>query len=143
MDYLYNRLDEALASAMQWSIAPQWTARDGDGWNGEDFSLLDNHYQTRPNYRPRPYPRRVAGEPVCFRYEPKASPRNCPRLDFVWEHRPGIGPTEIAVPAGLFPTGMRLRIEPGDATCHWDEPRRLLICDAPRAATLCVVIETP
>jgi hypothetical protein len=47
------------------------------------------------------------------------------------------------VPAGLFPPGSRPRVEPGDATCLWDQPRRLLICDAPRPATIRVVLESP
>ncbi len=143
VDYLYDRLDAALASAAQWDVSPRWTPWAGDGWNGEDFSLLDGAGRPRPNYRPRPYPRRVAGVPLYLRFEPTASPRGGPRLEFAWSHRVGLGPTEIAVPAGLFPPGSRPTIEPGDATCHWDEARRLLSCDAPRPTTVRVVLERP
>ena len=143
IDYHYDRLDAALASAMQWTVSPRWSPRAGDGWNGEDFSLLDAAGRPRPNYRPRPYPHRVAGVPVCFRFEATAPPRGAPRLEFVWAHRPGLGPTEIVVPAGLFPPGSRPRAEPGDATCLWDPSRRLLTCDAPRPATIRVVLESP
>lgn len=143
IDYHYDRLDAALASAMQWTVSPGWSPQTGDGWNGEDFSLLDSAGRPRPNYRPRPYPSRVAGEPVRFRFEATAAPRGGPRLEFVWSHRPGLGPTEIVVPAGLFPPGSRPRAEPSDATCLWDPSRRLLTCDAPRPATIRVLLESP
>ena len=143
VDYHYDRLDAALASAMQWTVSPRWSPQAGDGWNGEDFSLLDAAGRPRPNYRPRPYPHRVAGVPVCFRFEATAPPRGEPRLEFVWAHRPGLGPTEIVVPAGLFPPGSRPRAEPGDATCLWDQSRGLLTCNAPRPATIRVVLESP
>src|SRR5262249_29679610 len=143
VDYLYDQVDEVLASAMQWTVAARWTPQAGDGWNGEDFSLLDGAGRPRPNYRPRPSPRRVAGVPLRFRYEAAAPPRGCPRLVFVWAHQPGLGPTEIVVPAGLSPRGARRGVEPADATCLWVESSRLLTCDLPRAATVRVVLEPP
>jgi endoglycosylceramidase len=143
VDYLYDRLDALIASALQWNIAPGWTAERRDGWNGEDFSLLDGAGQIRPNYRPRPYPRRVAGMPRCLRFERRSSPRGCPRLEFAWDHRPELGSTELEVPAGVFPEGAVSRIEPGDATCRWDPSGRVLICDAPRAGVVRVVVEVP
>src|SRR5262249_61333322 len=75
IDYHYDRLDAALASATQWTVSPRWSPRAGDGWNGEDFSLLDAAGRPRPNYRPRPYPHQVAGVPVRFRFAATAPPR--------------------------------------------------------------------
>ncbi len=112
VDYLYDRLDAALASGLQWSIAPRWTVENRDGWNCEDFSLLDGAGVVRPNYRPRPYPHRVAGVPRCLRFEPHASPRGCPRLEFAWDNRPELGRTELVVPAGVFPAAHRSRSSP-------------------------------
>ena len=143
VDYLYDKADASFTSAMQWNVAPHWTPQFGDGWNGEDFSILDGLGQVRPNYRPRPYPRRVAGVPIRFRFESSNPPRGCPRLEFIWLHRPGIGSTEIVVPAGAFPPTARPSIEPSDATCRWDPTRRLLICDSPRPSTIRVVLEVP
>jgi endoglycosylceramidase len=140
VDYHYDRLDAALASGMQWTVSARPA---GEGWNGEDFSLLDAADRPRPNYRPRPYPNRVAGVPVCFRFEATAPPSGKPRLEFVWAHRPGLGPTEIVVPEGLFRPGSRPTAEPGDATCLWDHSRRILTCDATQAATVRVVLESP
>jgi endoglycosylceramidase len=143
VDYLYDRLDAALASGMQWNVSPHQPQQAGDGWNGEDYNLLDETGQPRPTYRPRPYPHRVAGIPICFRFEPTAPPRGGPRLRFVWAHCPGLGPTEIVVPAGLFPPGSQPRAEPGDATCQIDQSRRLLTCEAPRPTTIRLVLEAP
>ncbi len=143
VDYLYDRVDAKLASALQWNVAPHWTPHFGDGWNGEDFSILDGSGRPRPNYRPRPYPRRVAGQPLSFRFAASTPPRGCPRLEFVWLHRPGIGPTEIVVPTGAFPPDARPSIEPADAVCRWDPARRLLTCDSPRPSTIRVILEVP
>jgi endoglycosylceramidase len=143
IDHLYDQLDAVLASAMQWNVSPRWTPQAGDGWNGEDFSLLDGAGRPRPSYRPRPYPRLVAGLPLCLQFASKAPPRGGPRLEFAWSHQPGLGPTEIIVPPGLFPPGSRTIVEPDDARCHWDESRRLLTCDASRPVTIRVVLETP
>jgi endoglycosylceramidase len=140
IDYHYDRLDAALASGMQWTIS---ASPSGEGWNGEDFSLLDAAGRPRPSYRPRPYPRRVTGVPIYFRFETTAPPRREPRLEFVWSHRPGLGPTEIVVPEGLFPPDSRPKIEPSDSTCLWDQSRRLLTCDSPRPATIRVVLDSP
>ncbi len=72
VDHHYDRLDAVLASATQWTVSPRRARQAGEGWNGEDFSLLDAAGQPRPNYRARPYPHQVAGVPVCFRFEAKA-----------------------------------------------------------------------
>lgn len=145
-DYIddhYDRLDSILASATQWNVSPRGAGPNGAGWNGEDFSLLDAAGRPRPNYRPRPYPQRVAGEPVFFRFEATAPTQRGPRLEFGWIHNPGLGVTEITVPAELFPPDARPRAEPGDATCLWDHARRLLICAAPRPTAVRVVLESP
>ena len=143
MDYLYNHVDAARASALQWCIAPDWTPQALDGWNGEDFSVLDNLRRTRPNYRPRPYPRRVAGIPLRLRFDSTTPPLGCPRLEFTWAHRPELGTTEIVVPAEIFPPGARPRVEPGDASCRWEPSRRLLTCDAARSVNIRVILEVP
>ncbi len=115
-DYIddhYDRLDAALASATQWTVSSHRSPRAGDGWNGEDFSLLDAAGRPRPNYRPRPYPHRVAGVPVCFRFEATAPPRGAaPGVRLGTPPRPGAHGDRRAgrsVPAGLAAKGRARR----------------------------------
>ena len=63
VDYLYDRLDAALASGLQWSVAPHWTAENATDGTAKT-SACSRRRRARPNYRPRPYPHRVAGVPV-------------------------------------------------------------------------------
>ncbi len=92
---------------------------------------------------PAPIPAGWPASPSASDSNRRRPPRGCPRLEFAWAHRPELGSTEIVVPAGLFPPRARLESSPSDATCHWDPSGRFLICNAPRAVTVRVVIEVP
>ena len=100
---LYDRLDAALGSGAQWNYTPHWNVRTGDGWNGENYNIFDASGAPRPNYRPRPYPRKIAGTPLLFRYHEETPPGGGPCLEFVWQNRPERGETELFVPKALFP----------------------------------------
>jgi endoglycosylceramidase len=131
---VYDHLDACLASGAQWNYTPHWNPRDKDGWNGEDFSILDSQGCLRPNFRPRPYPRHTAGLPLWFRYQDAEPASGRPRTaTFVWHHAPERGDTELFVPEGLFPEGSSLAVEPADVVCHRDRSRQLLVCRASRA----------
>ena len=117
MDYLYNQVDAAPASAMQWTVSPRRRLRPARGGTARISACSTTAGRPRPNYRPRPYPRRVAGIPLSLRFDRRPR-RGGPATGILWAHRPGLGPTEIVVPAGMFPPGSRPRVEPGDATCH-------------------------
>jgi endoglycosylceramidase len=135
---LYDRLDACLASGAQWNYTPGWNPCTKDGWNGEDFNILDACGRPRPNFRPRPYPRHTAGLPVHFEYR-SAGPAGIGRtLTFTWEHDPGRGDTEIFVPDPLFPRGSALSVQPADVACWKDEARQLLVVRGPTAATISV-----
>ena len=133
---LQDRLDDLLASGAQWNYTPNWNDRDKDGWNAEDFNILDRRGLPRPNFSERPYPRAVAGVPGRFEFRKAAYPGQGHAMEFTWEHRPERGVTEIFVPGRLFPQGSTLTIEGEGATCWRDEARQLLICLAPRAGTI-------
>lgn len=144
VDDLYNRLDACLASGAQWNYTPNWNARDKDGWNGEDFSVLEPNGQIRPNFRPRPYPRHTAGLPRHFHYHRAGSPGGGPALAFAWDHDPSRGDTEIFVPRAVFSPASRVevqvQVQPADVAWWRDEARQLLVCRAPRATAVSLVV---
>jgi len=136
---IYDRLDACLASGAQWNYTPQWNDQTKDGWNGEDFSILEPTGALRPNFRPRPYPRHTAGFPLHFRYQ---APGHRPgALSFAWAHDPGRGDTEIFVPNALFADGASaITYAPADAQCWRDHARQLIICRAARPTTIHVQV---
>jgi hypothetical protein len=67
----------------------------------EDFSIVDNLGATRPNFRPRPFPRRIAGTPLALRVTSGDDLRTN-LLEIEWEHDPKTGETEIFMPSEAF-----------------------------------------
>jgi endoglycosylceramidase len=140
---IYDRLDQSLASGTQWNYSPRWNERDKDGWNGEDFSILDAEGRLRSNFRPRPYPRHMAGEPVAFRFDDGRSSAAGPSLIFTWTHAPERGATEIFLPRAVFPPGCLLRTSAPGLSCEHDEVRQLLVCQSGLRATFTVQVGLP
>jgi len=62
----YDWLDDHFASGIHWCYTPGWTSALKDGWNMEDFSIVDDAGRLRANYTPRPYPQKIAGTPGIF-----------------------------------------------------------------------------
>lgn len=135
---LYDRLDACLASGAQWNYTPRWDDRLKDGWNGEDFSILDPHGRPRPNYQPRPYPRHTAGTPLLFQYHQQGGRPDA--LAFAWDHDPGRGDTEVFLPNTLFPSQVRIQCWPSEIQCWRDLSRQLLICRAPHASQIRILV---
>jgi endoglycosylceramidase len=137
---IYDRMDACLASGAQWNYSPRWNDRDKDGWNGEDFSILDSDGAVRPNLRPRPYPRHTAGQPIEFRFDDGRSTGGPQSLVFTWEHRPELGTTEIFVPNSVFPPGSTIEVSSPGLVCQRDELRQLLVCHLNQRISVCVKI---
>jgi len=111
---LTAELDRRLASGAQWAYTPGWTDAAKDGWNREDFSIVDDTGALRANFRPRPYPRRVAGTPTSFTVTDGADAA----LTLTWRHDPATGATEIVAPPPFFgPSGARRVEAEGDVRC--------------------------
>jgi endoglycosylceramidase len=137
---VYARLDAAFASGTQWNYTPRWDEHRHDGWNGEDYSILDNRARPRAGFRPRPYPQKVAGASPSFAFQAGATPV---RFDCRWDHRPQCGVTEIFAPRDVFPSGSTCVVEPPDATVSRDESRQLWIVRAPRAEAVRITLVAP
>ncbi len=145
-DYIrtfYDRLDAAMASGAQWNYTPRWNAESRDGWNGEDFSILEPTGSLRANFRPRPYPRATAGMPLRFRYEDHDAPGRPRSLEFEWDHDPKCGETEIFVPSSLFPDGSAIELCGPLAACHRDPARQVIVCRSPRPGPIRLTVTAP
>lgn len=97
---LYRHLDDSLASGAQWVYTPGWTEERKDGWNDEDFSIVDGSGALRANHRPRPYPPAIGGAPVRFRVNDAAAPEDR-SVELVWDAEPYLV-TEVFAPAAAF-----------------------------------------
>jgi endoglycosylceramidase len=140
VEEVYDRLDAAFASGAHWNLTPGWTEHLKDGWNGEDFSILDPAGRIRPNYRPRPYPRATAGEPTRFAFD-RGSPRfKTNTLEYDWIHHPDRGPTEVFVPRLVFPPGFPVEVRAADPSASvsawYDESAQILRIQADRPSAV-------
>ncbi len=137
-------LDAVLGSAAQWTYTPHWTPERLDGWNREDLSIVDDRLRPRPNFRPRPCPQKVAGEPSRFRYRAPGPP-GCPpaRMEFAWDGVAGLGATEVFVPSAVFPAGSALEVSPDGIECVRDEARQLLLVRVPGDGPARVTLTAP
>jgi endoglycosylceramidase len=129
---LYDRLDSSQSSGAQWNYTPHWHPVTKDGWNGEDFTILDPQGRLRPNYRPRPYPRTIAGDPVRFGFVEGGSTSGRRLFECTWDNRPERGDTEIFLPADLFPRGSAISVSPGETWASRDEARQVLLVSRSR-----------
>jgi endoglycosylceramidase len=132
IDAIYDRLDSATASGAQWNYTPHWDPVTKDGWNGEDFTVLDPQGRLRPNYRLRPYPRTIAGEPIRFGFLDGLSTPGRNFFELTWNNQPDRGETEIFLPADLFPRGSALSFSTPEARAWREESNQLLIATSPR-----------
>lgn len=63
---MYNYFDQNFISGTQWNWHNAWDNTVYDGWNMEDYSIMDNLGNLRINFVIRPYPRAIAGIPLSF-----------------------------------------------------------------------------
>eukprot|EP00659_Diplonema_papillatum_P015802 gene15802-24141_t len=92
---IYDYLDESAGSGAYWSYTPDWTPGEKDGWNAEDFSIVDDKGELRGPFVPRPYAVSIAGEPA----EQTAAAYS---YRFAWVNDAAKGATEFYVPAGFL-----------------------------------------
>lgn len=111
---LISALEQSFSSFTLWNYNPTNTAATGDGWNMEDFSIVNfedraadranklRHDQLYKGGRTldaiiRPYAAKVAGVPVRTHWDASTA-----TLTFVWEAAKLGAPTEVFVPRLYF-----------------------------------------
>jgi endoglycosylceramidase len=137
VDELYHRLDGAFASGAQWVYTPGWTEERKDGWNVEDFSIVDDQGRLRDNFVPRPYPQRIAGTPTALDVVAVGDPK-ARSMAFMWEHDPSLGGTEIFVPREAFfgTAEVALETEGDGLTCELGD--LVAVCSSAKAGPMTV-----
>jgi hypothetical protein len=127
MDELYTQLDANWMSAAQWNYTPHWTPEKKDGWNQENFSIVDDKGQLRSTYRVRAFPARIAGDAQTFFARAGAS------VELAWQHNPAAGETRLFAPAqALF--GGKVAIEAGDELdCAYEDGQLFVRCTSESA----------
>lgn len=113
-----RQLDLALASSAQWVYTPGWTPTAKDGWDVEDYSIVDDSGAVRANFRVRPFARRIAGTPTALVVGDEADAmKNAMQLK--WNNDPAAGATELFAPAAWFGGSVDVQAD-GDVRCARD-----------------------
>jgi endoglycosylceramidase len=134
VDAFYASLDRRFASAAQWSFVAHWTEARKDGWNDEDFSIVDAAHELRANYRIRPYPARIAGAPESFEDRPGE------HVELRYEHEPSLGATRIFAPGlALFGAQLEAEVE-GPVRCGVEPGGRHVRCEGDEAGPTRIVL---
>jgi hypothetical protein len=119
MDASLRAMEANLLNCTLWNYTADNTNERGDQWNDEDLSVFSRDQQVDPGdvnsggralaAVVRPYARKVAGEPLCMRFD--LSTRT---FEFEFRHAPGISaPTEIFVPDYQYPGGYVVEVSDG------------------------------
>jgi endoglycosylceramidase len=117
MHSLYSAFDENFLSGAQWNYTPAWTHAKKDGWNHEDFSIIDQDGSLRSTWVTRPYPQKTAGTPERFIWDKG-------RIRYWWVNDPTAGPTELFIPQNMFGQVS------SDASCSYLLDVELLQCQS-------------
>ena len=129
----YEAFEELGLGNMLWCFSKSNSAKYGEDWNHEDFSIIDPQGQPRawPAYV-RSYARATSGKVIYQRFvsqyeywEPKAGePRPSAHYDLHMERRESDEATEIFVPRKYYPDGFYVTVTDGQAL--YDEQHQML-----------------
>ncbi|HEY3449429.1 MAG TPA: cellulase family glycosylhydrolase [Myxococcales bacterium] len=137
-DY-YEAFDRLFQSNILWCYSYENSYRTGDGWNREDFSILDPAHAPRGELSwSRPHARALAGKPISrhfwsdYHYFDPQKGVVDPKREFEvrYASKETGAPTEISVPAAQYPEGFYVWIS--DGRCTWD-PKTLTLYHQPTA----------
>lgn len=133
LDRSMGALDDAQVSYTIWCYEPGNTNKYGDGWNGEDLSLFsrdqvvagdDDHIFAGGRSllaAIRPYPSRVAGDVVSFRFSLYRKDRRFD-LRFISDHSLTTKETLVFLPKYQYPHGVEVAVLEGGGSYRvdWD-----------------------
>ncbi|KAJ3204654.1 hypothetical protein HDU83_007104 [Entophlyctis luteolus] len=136
----YNYLDEDLVGGTQWDYTPNWNNVTYDGWNNEDFSVVDQNNKPRAQTSDiRPHPRRIAGTPTGFTFS-----RSDKTLAISWtQDSATLGlATDVFFPSSLYSGSLTLEIVSGsvDASCVYSTTSQVVTCVAENVGTVSVIL---
>lgn len=135
LEAIYQWLDAEFVSGAQWNYTPGWTEEKKDGWNAEDFSIVDGSGQLRRMlFEPRVYPQKTAGVPLSFK-------RSDGGFKYSWNNDPKLGETQIFIPAHYQDHKKLHRTGPAStgATCQFRLHQ--LSCRSARAGLINIALE--
>ncbi|MBK8251732.1 MAG: cellulase family glycosylhydrolase [Polyangiaceae bacterium] len=123
MNAILERLNAGVYSGAQWVYTPSWTEEKKDGWNTEDFSIVNDEGALRPNFVERPAPQKVSGTPITFIADMGEAPANR-KIVFEWENEPQAGISELYIPREIFFETQELTFEANvnDVVCQFTTP---------------------
>jgi len=128
MDDLYKEINKYMMSGAQWGYTANWTHSNKDGWNGENFSVIDDNRKTQKSYELRPFPTRVSGIP-----EKVDIANDGKTIKLKWSHSPSSGDTQIYAPKQKIWGNKQLKITADSAQCSWNSNATQLSCSSSQA----------
>jgi hypothetical protein len=129
----YEAFENLFQSNIVWCESKGNTYANGDGWNHEDFSIMDPSDQPRSDVAwARPSVRALAGKPISTHFysdlhyfDPdKGTPNPQHEFEVTYASRETDAPTEISVPEVQYPNGFYVWVT--DGTCYYDPTRHIL-----------------
>ena len=134
LDNYYEGFENLLMGHMQWCFSAENSYDDGEGWNKEDFSIVDPAGVPRGELAfSRPYARALAGEPISTHfysdyhyYDPdKGEVDPLREFEVTYESRETTAPTVIYTAESVqYPRGFYVWLSDGYA--YYDRARQLL-----------------
>lgn len=127
LDNYYESYEKLFMSNFLWCYSVTNTYENGDGWNKEDFSIIDPDQKPRGEMAySRPYPRALSGKPISLRfnsdyhyYDPdKGKPDPRREFELVFASKETKAPTIIFVPNVQYPDGFYVWLS--DGWMAWD-----------------------
>ncbi|MBI3181140.1 MAG: cellulase family glycosylhydrolase [Myxococcales bacterium] len=127
LDNYYEAFEQMQASRFLWCYSPENQYPTGDGWNREDFSIIDPGQKPRAELAwSRPYAKALAGKPIAAHFysdlhyfDPdKGVVPPLREFEVRYASKETAAPTEIAVPAGQYPEGFYVFLS--DGHCYYE-----------------------